>query len=182
MINKRLPKLILLDRDGVINFDSEDYIKTESEWVPIPESISGLSRLHAAGYLLGVCSNQSAVARGLLSVSSLAAIELKMIEAIDAAGAKLECIFYCQHHPNASCECRKPKPGLLLAAMSSVGVSPQETMFVGDSLSDIEAAEAAGCTAVLVRTGNGELTEREISDRSSIIVTDNLVGLANLLI
>lgn len=165
----------------MINFDSDEYVKTADEWVAIPGALAGIARLTAAGYLLGICSNQSGVGRGLITRSSLANIELKMIGAVQEAGGVIHTILYCEHQPSAGCACRKPKPGMLLSAMTELQAQPEDTLFVGDSFSDIQAAKAARCSAALVRTGNGCQTERNIGPNCAIRVANDLYELSEQL-
>lgn len=162
----------------MINFDSHGYVKTAAEWVAIPGALAGIARLTEAGYLLGICSNQSGVGRGLITQSSLAHIEQKMMRAVQEAGGSIHSILYCEHRPSEACACRKPKPGMLLSAMAELRAKPEDTLFIGDSLSDIQAAKAAGCSAALVRTGNGRRTERQISRSCSIRIANDLYQLS----
>jgi D-glycero-D-manno-heptose 1,7-bisphosphate phosphatase len=150
-----MTKLILLDRDGVINFNSPDYIKEPAEWLPLPGALEAIAKLRNAGYLVGVCSNQAGVGRAKFSNADLDAIHAKMCRAIADAGAELNSVHYCRHHPNEGCACRKPEPGMLLAAMQESQADPQQTLYIGDSITDVQAALAAGCQPILVRTGNG---------------------------
>ena len=169
-----MTKLILLDRDGVINFDSPQYIKAPSEWMPLPGSLKAIADLCRAGYLVGICSNQAGVARGKLRDVDLDAIHDKMCAAIANAGARLSCAHYCRHHPDAGCHCRKPKPGMLEAAMRELSVQPEQTIFVGDSLRDVQASLAARCQPVLVRTGNGSNAEAQATKLTPLCVFDDL--------
>ncbi len=155
-----MAKLILLDRDGVINFDSPDYIKSPDEWQPIPGSLEAIARLQGAGRLIAVCTNQAGVARGTLSSASLDAIHAKLRRALAECGAVLDHLACCTHHPDLGCRCRKPAPGMLLDCLQLFGIAADDACFVGDSARDLEAAKAAGCRGVLVRTGNGEATWR----------------------
>ncbi|MDF2939935.1 MAG: D,D-heptose 1,7-bisphosphate phosphatase [Gammaproteobacteria bacterium] len=151
-------KLIILDRDGVINFDSDDYIKSTEEWQPIPGSLEAMASLHKAGYLVAVATNQSGIARGLFSLAELQAMHQKMQNLLRQCGGKIDALAYCPHGPNDACECRKPKPGLLLNIAKQLGISLENTYFVGDSFKDIEAARAVNATPILVKTGKGERT------------------------
>lgn len=157
-----MTRLILLDRDGVINQDSDEFVKTVDEFLPIAGSIETIARLHQAGLMVGVCSNQSGVGRGLLTEAMLGAIHNRLRTLVEEAGGQLVGIAYCPHLPEEHCSCRKPEPGLLLELMAGSGVQAIETVFVGDSLRDVEAAIAAGCRAVLVRTGNGRKSEAAV--------------------
>ncbi len=146
-----MTRLILLDRDGVINYDSPDYVKDVHEWTPIPGSLDAIARLKQAGCLVAVCSNQSGVGRGILSEQALERIHARMRSELADRGARLDALYYCPHRPEDGCRCRKPRPGMLQDAMQSLGVPPAETVFVGDRLTDVEAAVSAGCRPVLVR-------------------------------
>ena len=149
---------VLLDRDGVINFDSEDYIKHSSEWHPIPGSLEAIARLqqHVA---VAVCTNQSGIGRGLYDLKALEAIHTKMTRAlVDLGGSPLN-IHFCPHLPDDNCQCRKPRPGLLADALTALDKAPEHTAFVGDSSRDLEAAINIACQPILVRTGNGTKTK-----------------------
>ena len=152
-------RLILLDRDGVINFDSPDYIKTADEWRPIPGSLDAIAALRAEGFKVAVCTNQAGIARGKLGESDLAAIHDKMGAALDTLDTRLDGLVFCPHHPDDNCQCRKPQPGMLLEMMQRLSTNARNTIFVGDSVQDAQAAHAAGCRAALVRTGNGRRAE-----------------------
>ena len=154
-----MTKLILLDRDGVVNFDSADHIRSAAEWQPIPGSLEAIVALRNRGYLIALCTNQAGIARGLFSLEDLEAIHLKLKNALKNLGGDLDGLAFCPHHPDDKCRCRKPEPGMLLDMMASLDVAAADTVFVGDSLRDIQAALAAGCRAALVRTGNGKKTE-----------------------
>ena len=169
-----MAKLILLDRDGVINFDSPEYIKDPGEWRPLPGSVNAIVHLRSAGYLVDICSNQAGVARGKLSGADLDAIDAKMANVLSASGTRLNAVHYCPHQPSDACECRKPQPGMLLAAMQELGIPAEETLFVGDSLRDVQAALAAHCQPVLVRTGNGRRAERATTMPAQLPVYDDL--------
>ncbi|MAT82770.1 MAG: D-glycero-beta-D-manno-heptose-1,7-bisphosphate 7-phosphatase [Gammaproteobacteria bacterium] len=154
-----MARLILLDRDGVLNVDSPDFVRSADEWLPIPGALPAVAALNRAGLLVGVCTNQSGVGRGLFSEATLTDIHRRMRTELDAAGGHLDDLRYCPHDPDAGCDCRKPAPGMLRAAMAALDVSPDETIFVGDAIRDVEAAHAAGCRAALVRTGKGAQVE-----------------------
>jgi len=154
-----MARLILLDRDGVINFESPDYIKNADEWRPIPGSLEAIAALRSHGFRVAVCTNQAGIARGRLSVQDLEAIHARMDRALRALHTHLDGLRYCPHGPDDGCRCRKPQPGMLLEMMRELGTAPADTIFVGDSLRDMEAAQAAGCSGTLVRTGNGVQAE-----------------------
>ena len=151
-------KLIILDRDGVINYDSDDYIKSPEEWSPIPGSLEAIARLTRAGYRIVVATNQSGVGRGLYDLETLQRINDKMNHAVAAEGGAIEAIFFCPHTPEDHCDCRKPKPGLLRDIAASLQVDLKGVPAIGDSLRDIQAAQAVGARPILVRTGKGEGT------------------------
>ncbi len=151
-------QLIVLDRDGVINWDSEAYIKSPAEWRPLPGSLTAIARLSAAGYAVVICTNQSGLARGLFSLHDLSAIHAHMDRAVRAAGGRLTAIFVCPHGPTDGCPCRKPLAGLLRGVEQYFGISLRGQPVVGDSARDLEAAQRVGARTILVRTGNGERT------------------------
>lgn len=148
-------KLIILDRDGVINHDSAEYIKSLEEWVPIPGSLDAMARLYHGGFRIIIASNQSGLGRGLFSIDHLNAIHRKLARELGAQGAQLEAIFFCPHAPSANCTCRKPLPGLLNEIADRLQVNLVGVPCVGDSWRDMESALAVGATPILVRTGNG---------------------------
>lgn len=149
---------IILDRDGVINFDSDQYIKSPDEWHPIPGSLEAIARLNRYGYRVLVATNQSGVARGLYDISVLDQIHEKLMRELAAVGGYVEEIFFCPHHPEDNCVCRKPKPGLIHQIQAKYPIDPVDTFFIGDSHADMEAAQSAGCIPLLVLTGNGQRT------------------------
>jgi len=151
-------KYILLDRDGVINHDSGDFIKSPEEWNAIDSSLQAIARLHQAGYKVVVITNQSGVGRGLYSDADLTAIHLKMQQQVEAAGGKIEQIYYCPHLPDSQCSCRKPKAGMLVQFAKDYAVSLGSIYFIGDSLRDLQAGITSGAKAILVKTGNGTKT------------------------
>jgi D-glycero-D-manno-heptose 1,7-bisphosphate phosphatase len=151
-------KLIILDRDGVINQDSDEYIKSPEEFIPIPGSLEAIARLTQAGWRVVVATNQSGVARGYYDLATLQRIHDKLHRLLAGLGGQIEAIFYCPHGPDDNCDCRKPKPGLFRDIESRLQVSLQGTPAVGDSLRDLEAAVAVGAEPILVRTGKGERT------------------------
>jgi D-glycero-D-manno-heptose 1,7-bisphosphate phosphatase len=148
---------IILDRDGVINYDSIEYIKSPEEWLPIPGSLEAIAQLNRSGFHVLVVTNQSGVARGLYNLEILDQIHEKMMHELAAVGGYIDEIFFCPHHPEEACDCRKPKPGMLHEIAAKYPLQLENTFFIGDSISDIKAAEAAGCLPILVKTGNGEL-------------------------
>ncbi|MDX1335844.1 MAG: D-glycero-beta-D-manno-heptose 1,7-bisphosphate 7-phosphatase [Gammaproteobacteria bacterium] len=151
-------KLIVLDRDGVINYDSDDYIKSVDEWIPLPGSLEAIARLNRAGYTVAVATNQSGIARGYYDLDALQAMHRKMRYGLEELGGELGMIAYCPHGPDDACDCRKPLPGMLNQIAAHYNVSMESVPVVGDSLRDLEAAMAVGAHPVLVRTGKGERT------------------------
>jgi D-glycero-D-manno-heptose 1,7-bisphosphate phosphatase len=154
-------KLVILDRDGVINFDSAQFIKSPAEWKPIPGSLQAIARLNQNGYRVVVATNQSGIGRSLLDMDALNAIHEKMHKALFAAGGRLDAIFYCPHTADSDCACRKPKPGMFRRISETMNVDLKGVPSIGDSLRDLQASAAAGCLPMLVRTGKGPLTLAE---------------------
>ena len=154
-------KLIILDRDGVINHDSVQFIKSPAEWRPIKGSLEAIARLNQHGWRVVVATNQSGVGRGLFGMDTLNAINDKMTQSLAEAGGRLEAIFFCPHGPGSTCECRKPKPGMYLGGGERFNVDLTRVPVVGDSLRDLDAAVAVGAQPYLVLTGKGERTQRE---------------------
>lgn len=151
-------KLVILDRDGVINFDSDEYIKSPAEWRAIPGSLEAIARLNQNGYQVAIATNQQAVARGLIDVRMLNAIHQKLHLSALAVGAHINAIFFCPHAVDEFCDCRKPRPGMLTAIGKRFGVGLKGVPMVGDALRDMQAAFEVGCAPYLVRTGKGEKT------------------------
>jgi D-glycero-D-manno-heptose 1,7-bisphosphate phosphatase len=148
--------LIILDRDGVINQDSDDFIKSPAEWIPIDGSLEAIARLNYAGYRVIVISNQSGIARGLFDVETLNHIHNKMRRMLAQVGGKIEAIFFCPHGPEDQCTCRKPQDGLFSELAQRLRITLTGVPAVGDSLRDLQAAQSVGATPILVRTGKGE--------------------------
>ena len=155
--------LVILDRDGVINHDSDDYIKSPDEWQPLPGSLEAIARLCRADHTVVVATNQAGVGRGLFSQEMLIRIHRKMASSIRDKGGRLDSVFFCPHSPAEQCGCRKPKPGMLLEISDRLNIGLSGVPVVGDSLRDLEAAEAAGAIPVLVKTGRGRLTQEKLS-------------------
>ncbi len=150
-----LPKAVLLDRDGVINFDSPDYILTPEQWEPIPGSLEAIAKLTQQAIPVAICSNQSGLGRGMMEEEIFHAIHAKMMLAIEDAGGMISHAGYCPHTPDEGCSCRKPLPGLIEGALEALEVNADEVIMIGDSTRDIEAAHAAGVDSVLVQSGYG---------------------------
>lgn len=156
-------KLVILDRDGVINFESDNYIRSPEEWIPIPGSLEAIARLSQQGFKVVVATNQSGLGRGYYDERTLARIHDKMTNAIGDAGGRLAGIFYCPHTPDQNCVCRKPKPGLITQIGHQLQLDTRKAPFVGDSIRDLEAARAGGCIPVLVKTGNGRKSLKKLT-------------------
>ncbi len=154
-------KLVILDRDGTINYDSDQYIKSPAEWRPIPGSLEAIGRLTQAGYRIVVATNQSGIARGLFDTATLIAIHDTLQRAAAQAGGRVDAFFFCPHAADSTCECRKPKPGMLLEVARRFNVALANTYVVGDTLRDVQAAAAAGAKPVLVLSGRGRKTLEE---------------------
>ena len=161
-IASELPRLILLDRDGVINQDSKDYIKNAEEWAPIKGSLEAIGYWQRRGIEFAVCTNQSGLGRGLFSKDDLSNMHAKCNSILKSLGGKPLRFFFCPHTPENNCSCRKPKALLLELAIEALGSKPSNTVFVGDSQSDLQAAKAASVEFILVHTGNGESTYKEL--------------------
>lgn len=171
-------KLIILDRDGVVNHDSDDYIKSPDEWQPIDGSLEAIARLNHAGYTVAIASNQSGLARGYFDIEVLTAMHKKMDELLAKIGGRIDAVFYCPHGPDDACHCRKPKPGMLLDIGQRFNVPLKQVIFIGDSIADMTAANNANAQAVLVRTGKGIKAEKilQSENKSSIPVYDDLAS------
>ncbi len=154
-------KLVILDRDGVINQDSDAYIKSPNEWRPIAGSLEAIARLNQAGYHVVVATNQSGVGRGLFEMATLNAIHDKMHRALAQVGGRIDAVFFCPHAQDAGCACRKPKPGLLEEIASRLNVNLKNVPAVGDGLRDLQAAAAVGAAPILVLTGKGAKTRKD---------------------
>ncbi|MEN8177212.1 MAG: D-glycero-beta-D-manno-heptose 1,7-bisphosphate 7-phosphatase [Pseudomonadota bacterium] len=151
-------KTIILDRDGVINQDSDDFIKSPDEWAPIPGSLDAIARLNYAGYLVYVASNQSGIGRGLFDIETLNAIHLKLNTELQKIGGRIQAILFCPHAPDQGCDCRKPKPGLYEEVARRSQEPLSNVPVIGDSYRDLEAALAVGARPILVLTGKGTET------------------------
>ena len=156
-------KLIILDRDGTINEDRDDYVKSADEWVPLPGALEAIARLNHAGYHVAVASNQSGLGRGLFDMAALNAMHAKLHQLLAKHGGRIDAVFFCPHAPDEQCECRKPLPGLMEQIGERYGVDLRHVPMVGDSLRDLQAASAAGCEPHLVRTGKaGQLADAQL--------------------
>jgi D-glycero-D-manno-heptose 1,7-bisphosphate phosphatase len=161
VVATRAARLAILDRDGVINYDSEQYIKAPEEWRPVPGSVEAIARLNHAGYRVVVATNQSGIGRGLFDMGMLNRIHEKMYKALHHAGARIDALFFCPHTADSRCECRKPRPGMLIEIGKRFNAELTGVPCIGDSLRDLQAADAVGARPILVLTGKGEKTLRE---------------------
>ena len=151
-------KLIVLDRDGVINADAGQPITSEDQWLPIPGSLEAIAKLSQAGYQVAVSTNQSGIARGLLDLDTLHVIHKKMHSMVSQAGGKIDVVVFCPHSDSNECACRKPAPGMLYTLSERLDIDLSTVSVVGDSLRDVQAAMAAAAQPILVRTGKGQQT------------------------
>lgn len=157
-------KLVILDRDGTINEDRDDFVKAPEEWVPIPGALEAIARLNHAGWHAVVASNQSGIGRGLFDMAALNAIHLKMGQLLARHGGRIDAVFFCPHAPEDRCDCRKPLPGLFHQIGQRYGVPLRDVPVVGDVLRDLQAGAAAGCQPHLVRTGKAaKMTDEQIA-------------------
>ena len=170
-------RYILLDRDGVINHDSDAFIKSPDEWQPIEGSLEAIALLNLAGFKVIIVTNQSGVAKGLLDENMLANIHSKMIQLVNNKGGDIEAIYYCPHGADSDCECRKPKPGMLETFAKDFDVTLSTITVIGDSLRDLQAAEAVGAEPILVKTGKGQITLLNNPDLN-FLVFENLYDAA----
>lgn len=175
--------LVILDRDGVINHDSSEFVKTADEWLPLDGSIDAIAALSQAGFTVAIASNQSGLARGLFDSVALDEMHEKMRGLLAAAGGQVEHIAICPHGPDDGCDCRKPRPGLLQQIARRFDVDLTDAAVIGDSLRDIQAASAVSARPMLVRTGNGEKTEKALPESlAHIEIYDDLAAAAHALI
>lgn len=175
-------KLAILDRDGVINYDSDQYIKSPTEWRPIPGSIEAIARLNQNGYRVTVATNQSGIGRGLFDMATLNAINDKMMELVFRQGGRIDALFFCPHTAAEQCGCRKPRTGMLEEIAARFHTELKGVPVIGDSLKDLEAAEAVGAQPILVLTGKGARTRDEGGMPKKTVVYENLAEAARHLI
>jgi D-glycero-D-manno-heptose 1,7-bisphosphate phosphatase len=154
-------KLVILDRDGVINFDSAQFIKSPAEWKPIPGSLEAIARLNQNGYKVVVATNQSGIGRGLFDMETLNSIHSKMHKALFAVGGRVDAVFYCPHAADSACDCRKPMPGMFKRISETLNANLKGVPAIGDSLRDLKACAVLGCQPMLVHTGKGNKTKAE---------------------
>jgi D-glycero-D-manno-heptose 1,7-bisphosphate phosphatase len=175
-------QLIILDRDGVINEDSDEYIKSPTEWNPIRGSLEAIARLHRAGWRVVIATNQSGIARKLFDLDTLARIHETMHRQVIETGGLIDAVFFCPHGPDDGCSCRKPQPGMFHDIATRLRIDLQGVPAIGDSLRDIQAAHAAGATPLLVKTGKGFGTVSQPDFDPSVPVFNDLYGAVNHLL
>ena len=171
-------KLVILDRDGVINFDSDQYIKSPAEWRPIPGSIEAIARLHQGGWRIAVATNQSGIGRGLFDMATLNAINDKMMEMVFRQCGRIDALFFCPHTASEACGCRKPRTGMFEEIAARFHTDLKNVPVVGDSLKDLQAADAVGAQPLLVLTGKGKRTREEGEMPRRTLVFENLAEAA----
>ena len=177
-----MSKLVILDRDGVINYDSDEYIKSPNEWQPIPGSLEAIARLNQAGFRIVVITNQSGLARSLFTLNDLHKIHQKMHKQLFEAGGMIEAIFFCPHKPEDNCNCRKPRPGLFHEMSKRLGIPLTDIPAIGVSLRDLQAANAVGAAPILVLTGKGQQTLNDMKALNDIPVYDDLASVVDSLL
>jgi D-glycero-D-manno-heptose 1,7-bisphosphate phosphatase len=175
-------KLIVLDRDGVINFDSAHYIKNPNEWIAIPGSLEAIALLNQSGYRVAIATNQSGISRGIYDVATLNAIHDKMFQALAKLGGRVDALFYCPHANEDNCTCRKPKPGMMQEIGHRFGVDMHGVPVIGDALRDLQAGVAIGMQPILVRTGKGEETLAAGGLPEGTLVYDDLAAAVQALV
>ncbi|WP_350023430.1 D-glycero-beta-D-manno-heptose 1,7-bisphosphate 7-phosphatase [Pseudomonas protegens] len=174
-------KLLILDRDGVINHDSDAYIKSVQEWIPLPGAIEAIAQLSKVGWTVAIATNQSGIARGYYDLATLDAMHARLRELVAEQGGEVGLIVYCPHGPDEGCACRKPKPGMLLTIAEHYQAELTGLWFVGDSLGDLEAAKAVDSQPVLVKTGKGEKTLGKTLPVGTLIFDDLAAVAAELI-
>ena len=175
-------KLVILDRDGVINHDSDQFIKSPDEWKPIPGSLEAIARLNQAGFKVVVASNQSGLGRGLFCMDTLNRIHAKMHKMVAMAGGRIDAVFFCPHAADAECPCRKPQAGMFREIAERYHTDLTGVPAVGDALRDIQAALEVGARPILVRTGKGRRTLASAALPETVQVYDNLDAVARMLV
>lgn len=175
-------KLVILDRDGVINEDRDDFVKNTIEWVPIPHSLEAIANLTQSGWRVVVATNQSGIGRGLFDMHALNAMHEKMYRLVGQAGGRIDAVVVCPHRPDDHCECRKPLPGMILEIAERFNARLEGLPMIGDSLRDLQAIHAAGGQPILVRTGKGTVTLEKGDLPEGTLLFDDLFDAANHLI
>jgi D-glycero-D-manno-heptose 1,7-bisphosphate phosphatase len=181
------PKLVVLDRDGTINEDRDDYVKSADEWVPLPGALEAIARLNHAGWHAVIASNQSGLGRGLFDMAALNAMHAKLNQALARLGGRVDAIFFCPHSPDEQCDCRKPLPGLFKQIGERYGVDMRDVPVVGDTLRDLQAGVAVGCEPHLVRTGksaalDSSQLQQVVAQIPNVTVHGDLTAFADFLL
>ena len=174
-------KLLILDRDGVINYDSDTYIKSVEEWLPLPGAVEAIAQLSKAGWTVAIATNQSGIARGYYDVATLDAMHARLRALVEEQGGEVGLIVYCPHGPDEGCACRKPKPGMLQTIATHYGADLAQCWFVGDSLGDLQAAQTVDSQPVLVKTGKGLQTLAKALPVNTLIFDDLAAVAAELI-
>lgn len=181
--------LLILDRDGVINQDSDDYIRSLADWTPVPGSIEAIAELSKAGFRIAIATNQSGLSRGYFTLDDMEEIHQRLCQLVEDEGGEIAGIFYCPHLPDEGCDCRKPATGLLQAIETELEATVADCYFIGDSLKDLQAARAMHCKPVLVLTGKGSRTqlqleaeEVDLKDPHSVAIYPDLAGAAQAIL
>jgi D-glycero-D-manno-heptose 1,7-bisphosphate phosphatase len=175
-------KLVILDRDGVINYDSAQFIKSPAEWKAIPGSLESIAKLTQAGYKVVIATNQSGIGRGLFDMDTLNAIHDKMHRAVQAVGGRIDAVFFCPHTYEAKCDCRKPKPGMFLRIGACFNTDLSEAIVIGDALRDLQPAASVGARLILVLTGKGEEAKAEGNlPEGTLVFTDLAAAVDHIL-
>lgn len=175
-------KLIILDRDGVINQDSDGYVKSTEEFIPIEGSLEAIARLNQSGYSIAIATNQSGIARGFYTLDTLHSMHEKLRRLLAPFGGHIDAIFYCPHGPDDNCNCRKPKTGMFDEIKQRFNIDLYDVFAVGDSLRDLQAAQIAGANPVLVKTGKGKQTLAKATEFDDLPVFDNLAAFVDELL
>ena len=180
-------KLVILDRDGVINQDADDYVKSVEEWQPIPGSIEAIAQLYQSGFTIVVATNQSGLSRGLFDLEALESMHAKLNTLVESKGGQVTAIFYCPHHPEDNCNCRKPKAGLIDVIEAELAISAAGCPLVGDTIRDLQAGISKGCDPFLVKTGKGTDTYHQLRQHpdpkfDDLKIFDDLAAAAHYII
>lgn len=184
MLIPRNSAAVLLDRDGVINWNRPDYVKSWEEFSFLDGALDALHQLASTSFNVVVVTNQSAINRNLVTRQMVESIHLHMVEEIVQAGGRVDGVFYCPHRPDEGCECRKPRPGLIFRAQRELNLDLSRSYLIGDSSEDVEAARACGCIPILVKTGRGELAAHELARNGgvSLLVAKDLAAAVGLIL
>jgi D-glycero-D-manno-heptose 1,7-bisphosphate phosphatase len=175
-------RLLILDRDGVINEESDHFVKSPAEWKPIPGSLDAIASAYQFGFTIIVVSNQSGLSRGLFDIDQLNKIHTQMLSDVAKLGGRIEAVFFCPHGPEDRCRCRKPKPGLLLDVGNRLNANLNQATFIGDRASDIEAGQSVGAKFILVETGRGAETKSSFASDPELLIHTDLAAAVKWLV